>query len=71
MLTELSPARMNAVSHLQNGKFAANVNMDAEVIVVGAGIVGLWTAYQLVKSGVKVILLEQVCIAIPKFVSFE
>ncbi|XP_039273320.2 peroxisomal sarcosine oxidase-like isoform X1 [Styela clava] len=33
--------------------------MDADVIVVGGGVVGLWTAYHLNAKGVKSILFEQ------------
>lgn len=34
--------------------------MDADVIIVGGGIVGLWTLYGLTKQGVKCVLFEQV-----------
>ena len=33
---------------------------EFDVIVVGSGINGSWAAYQLAKSGQKVLLLEQV-----------
>lgn len=32
-----------------------------DCIVVGAGVVGLWTAYHLAKSGKKPLLFDQVC----------
>ena len=35
--------------------------MDAEVIIVGGGIVGLWTLYELTQQGIKGLLFEQVC----------
>ena len=34
--------------------------MEYDVVVVGAGVMGSWTAYSLVERGFKTALLEQV-----------
>lgn len=41
---------------------------SADVIVVGGGVVGLWTAYHLAQQGVKTMVLEQVgfCLRYPE-----
>ena len=31
-----------------------------DVVIVGAGIIGSWTAYHLTQKGLKVLILEQV-----------
>ena len=45
----------------------AAVPPQYEVVVVGAGVLGLYTAYTMVRKGLKVLLLDQV---IQIYVSF-
>ena len=51
----------DALRHFQPGQTVTMAEEIWDCIVVGAGIIGSYTAYHLVRDGCKTLLLEQVC----------